>query len=435
MLPTLEQNRALRLTTLCALYSAQGMPDGFVRTGLKTYLIDSGVSTADVGTMIALVSWPWALKWVWGPVIDRYRYHPTGRRRPWILSAQCGLLLTLMAMCFIPDLASNMWWLGMMILVANTFASLQDVSVDALAVDLLPEKERGIANGFMFASSYLGQFIGAAVIGGLLLTVGLGSAVAVQMALLLGISLLPFLFRERRGDSLLPLRRSGHEESSPEKTHTIKELFARLGRAFSVRSSWVAGLLALSSLVAVNSHLVFWPAYLQRTLGWTSIEYLALEGNYSVWFGLSGSIVGGLIASAFGAKRTVAGALIFLSATWFTHAALEGLWTSHLAVTILFLAATLAAGMLQVAMFAMFMGIAWPPVAATQFTAYMAMLNVSNGIGAKLAGSLEAAFDMRTLFVVLGAYQLSTLAILVGIDPGETRRRLGEETPARATSV
>jgi PAT family beta-lactamase induction signal transducer AmpG len=434
MLPTLDKHRTLRLTTLCALYAAQGMPDGFVRVGLKAYLIDQGVSTAAVGNMVALVSWPWALKWAWGPVIDRYRYNAMGRRRPWILAAQLGLALTLGAMIMMPDLAGQLWWLGFMVLIANMFASLQDVSVDALAVDLLPEKERGIANGFMFASSYFGQYVGAAVLGGLLLTSGIKPAATVQMLILLSIASFPLLFREQPDNVALPKIFSPRTMKRKEKAHTIVELFEHLAKAFSVRSSLLAGLLALSSLIAVMAHLVFWPAFLQRNLGWSSLEYLQLEGNYAVWFGLVGSVGGGVLASAIGAKRTIAIAMLLLASTWLAHAAFQRLWESHLAIAVLFLAATAVAGLLQVAMFALFMGVSWPPVAATQFTAYMAMLNVSNGIGAKLAGHLEAAFDMRTIFIVLGVYQLGTLAILAGIDPEETRRRLGEEEPARRTT-
>lgn len=427
MFPTLDQRRGLRLVTLCVLYSAQGMPDGFVRTGLKTFLIDQGATTSAVGNMVALVSWPWALKWVWGPVVDRYRYHPMGRRRPWILTAQLGLALTLGGILLIPDIVNSLWWLGVMILIANVFASLQDVSVDALAVDLLPERDRGIANGFMFASSYMGQFVGASVIGGLLLTSGIQVAVSVQIVILLSIAAFPLLLRERPCDAMLPRRRPVDAAPEAEERHSIAELFKRLGKAFRVRSSWLAAILALGSMIAVNIHLVVWPVFLQRTLGWTSIEYLRLEGNYSVWAGLGGSIVGGLLASAIGAKRAVALALIALSCVWVAHAVCEPMWSSHAVITGLFLATSAVTGLLSVSLFAMFMGIAWPPVAATQFTSYMAMLNLSYGIGAKLAGVLEAAFEIQTLMVVLGVYQFLLLGILLAIDPGQTRRQLGEE--------
>jgi MFS transporter, PAT family, beta-lactamase induction signal transducer AmpG len=104
---TLDRHRPLRLATLCVLYAAQGTPDGFVRIALKNYLIDLGVSVDAIGTVVAMVSWPWAMKWVWGPVIDRYGYAPMGRRRPWILLAQGLMAVTLTAMLLIPNLAVN----------------------------------------------------------------------------------------------------------------------------------------------------------------------------------------------------------------------------------------------------------------------------------------------------------------------------------------
>lgn len=425
MLPTLDQKRGLRLTTLCVLYAAQGMPDGFVRTGLKTYLIDRGVSTSSVGMIVALVSWPWALKWIWGPVFDRYKFHPMGRRRPWILAAQSGMILSLGAMALIPDLTESLKWLSIMILVANVFASMQDVSVDALAVDLLPEKERGIANGFMYGSSYLGSFIGASMIGGLLLTSGLLPAVTAQVTVIALIALFPLLCREHSSDALFGTRRpSGLVREAAEKG-SIGSVFRQLAKAFSIRSSFLAGLLAIASLLAINGFLVIWPVYLQKELGWTPAEYLLMEGAYSMWFGLGGSVLGGMIASVVGTKRSVTLAVLLIALTWLAHALTQSWWNHHVLVMCLFLWLTALAGFLNVSMFSMFMGIAWPPVAATQFTAYMAMLNLSNGFGASLAGRLEAWFEIRTLFFVFTAYQLALLVPLLFIDVTEARRKLG----------
>src|SRR6266487_3629068 len=46
------------------------------------------------------------------------------------------------------------------VLLHNTFGATQDVAIDALAVNVLPESERGMANGFMFSGAYLGQAVG-----------------------------------------------------------------------------------------------------------------------------------------------------------------------------------------------------------------------------------------------------------------------------------
>ena len=52
-----------------------------------------------------------------------------------------------------------------MIFAHNVFSAMQDVSVDALAVDLLREGERGRANGLMSGSKFAGTLIGGAGLG------------------------------------------------------------------------------------------------------------------------------------------------------------------------------------------------------------------------------------------------------------------------------
>ena len=424
---TLDRSPGICIATLCFLYAAQGMPDGFVRVGLKTYLIDQGVSTAAIGTTVALVSWPWALKWLWGPLVDRFQRSRMGRRRPWVLAAQAGIMLTLFSILCIPDLSANLRALSIAILLANVFASLQDVAVDAMAIDQLPPERRGAANGLMFGSSYAGSYVGSYVLGGLLLTSGIVAAVSLQVVVLFLIALFPLLFREKSADRFFALGTATDDQSDNDPS-SVRHLFRKLAKAFRVRSSWLAALFALSSLFCTNAYLIVWPVYMKEQLGWSSSEYLALEGGWSVWFGLTGSVVGGLIASLLGAKRSVMIALLMLSGTWILHGALSVNWEDETVVTCMFLLATLLAGFFQVSMFSMFMEIAWPPVAATQFTAYMAMLNLSNGIGASLAGIVESSFSMQGCFYVFGVLQILGLVLLMFIDPKQTRTTLGEES-------
>ena len=422
-LKTLDRSPGICITTLCLLYAAQGIPDGFVRVGLKTYLIDQGVSTAAIGVTIALVSWPWSLKWVWGPFVDRFRFHRMGRRRPWILAAQTGIMLSLASLLFIPDLSASLKALSIVILLANTFASLQDVSVDAMAIDQLPPEKRGIANGFMYGSSYAGSYVGSYLLGGLLLTSGIVAAVSLQIGILFFIALFPLLFRERRQDRFVALGTHRAEDEDEERA-SVNELFAKLGKSFSVRSSWLAAVFALTSLICTNAYLIVWPVYMKEELGWSTSDYLTLEGGLSVWFGLGGSVAGGLIASLLGPKRALFTALSLMAITWGLHGLLMSWWSDTTVVSWLFLLSAMLQGFFQVSMFSMFMEIAWPPVAATQFTAYMAMLNLSNGLGASSAGLMESAFSMQGFFWVLVGIQLAGGLLLLFIDPTQTRRVL-----------
>jgi len=68
-------------------------------------------------------------------------------------------------------------------------------------------------------------------------------------------------------------------------------------------------------------------------------------------------------------------------------------------------------------------------VAATQFTAYMALLNLSQGIGKALAGPLRELMSVGLVFFCIGVLQIAVVAILPWIDPRQTRRVLGDAEP------
>lgn len=407
----LASNRRLRLATLCVLYMSQGMPDGFVRVGLKTYLIEHGASTQDIAHLIALVSWPWAVKWIWGPMLDRYSHSSFGRRRPWILAAQFMMGLTMASMMLLPDLSENIRLLGVMVLLINCFSSLQDVAIDALAIDVLPAKERGIANGMMFACTYIGSFLGGAVVGGLLLKHGIQAAVTLEVLILGCIALFPLLLRERASDRWLPGRQTSEPSSTEAQRSSMAATLHELGRAFSKPASLVGAMLAVCSLASTSGFLVFWPVYMQRQLGWTSENYLMLEGGYSVIFGLVGSLVGGVCASFLGAKRSTIAALGLLCACWLAFYATADWWQDKALITCLFFTVVGLAGFFQVSMFALFMGVCVPAVAATQFSAYMALLNVASSWGSMAAGVLDEQSSYRTVFLVLAAFQLVLMTV------------------------
>jgi PAT family beta-lactamase induction signal transducer AmpG len=321
-----------------------------------------------------------------------------------------------------------------MVLVVNICSSLQDVSVDALAVDLLPAAERGTANGLMYASSFAGTFVGGKVLGYLLLTYGLTAAIGTQVGILAAIAAFPLLLREREGDVLLPRRgaRARHAlRSHPARPASLGQVFRMLFRAFRLKSTALAAALALLSLVAVNAHFVFWPHYVQESLRWSADEWITLEGAWGAGFGLAGCVAGGFLASAIGARRAVIAALVGMSACWFAYALVADRWQSDMTIYGLFIAESAWAGALQVTMFALFMGVCWSPVAATQFTAYMAMMNLANLLGAKQAANIEQAFGIVNSHVALGCLQLALVAVAWGIDP-DPRRELAMADAADA---
>src|SRR5690606_1915996 len=76
-----------KLTLLASLYLAQGMPYGFFSQFLPAMLRSQGVSLEGVG-LASLLALPWALKFAWAPVVDRFGSARFGHRRAWIVPIQ-----------------------------------------------------------------------------------------------------------------------------------------------------------------------------------------------------------------------------------------------------------------------------------------------------------------------------------------------------------
>jgi PAT family beta-lactamase induction signal transducer AmpG len=419
----IAERRILRLVVLCALYVAQGLPYGFVTVTIAAYLAGQGASTEDVGSLIAWTTVPWAFKWLWGPIVDRFARSMMGRRRPWILSAQSGMILTAAAMIALPDLRENFDQLLWLVFAHNVFASLQDVSVDALAVDLLPEGERGAANGLMYGCSYLGLGIGGAGLSTVLGHYGLRTAILVQVLCLTAIMLLPLLLREHAGDALVSLRsRKKESHGAGSMWEVLKNLF----KAFRRRSPLLAAALALTSQIGLGVTGAVSTVLLMQKLGWKQEEYGQMIGGFPMLFGLFGSVAGGFIADRVGHRKMVAISCLFIGATWIVFGLTEAWWSNRSFIVVITCAQDLFFGTLSATLFALFMGVSWPRVAATQFTAYMAMLNLSRTFGSRLAGPLSASLGVTGVYLGVGIFQIAVIGLLIWLDPTQNRRELGE---------
>ena len=80
--------------------------------------------------------------------------------------------------------------------------------------------------------------------------------------------------------------------------------------------------------------------------------------------------------------------------------------------------------MVAINTYSLMMRITWGKVGGTQFTGYMAMMNLSAIIGYQLTDSLATRFDYPTLFLIAGLLETFVILVEVMIDPDETNRLL-----------
>lgn len=406
---SLAERRWLRLFTLCALYVAQGIPWGFTATALPAYLTERGLDEALVNTTLAFTVLPYSFKWVWGPIIDAFTIPSLGRRRPWIVFAQAMMALTILAMIAI-DVEIDLRLLAWMILIHTVFNSLQDVAVDALAVDLLDEDERGRANGLMYASKYAGGFVGGFVMATIIDWYDLTSALVVQTVILLAIMCLPLLLRERSGP--------------PAPRPPLRDVTHALADVFTVRSALVAAFLMLGINLASGVLTAVSRTLYIEDLKWDYAHYARVTGGWGLIVGALGAAAGGFLADLFGHRRMALIGSCAMAAGWLAFGLSEPLWRTDAFVYSLAMFEPLCQSIMTVSLFAVCMDISLPRIAGSQFAAYMALSNFSTVLGFQLATTVKSVLPYAGIYVAAACVQVAVTVLVLAVDLGQTRRTL-----------
>jgi PAT family beta-lactamase induction signal transducer AmpG len=408
---SLAERPELRLFTLSAMFFAQGIGWAFMAITIPAYLAGQGMTAAATGSVVYATVLPFAFKWVWGPIMDAFAIERFGRRRVWIVFAQAMMAVSAAALLAIDDFAASFDLVLAVILVHTIFSAMQNVAVDALALDLLAPSERGRANGFMYGSKYIGGIVGGIVGGTLLKQAGMTSAIATLVAVLGALTAVPLLVSERSGP--------------PPPRRRLDDVLASLGRVAQLRSVQVAALLMLIQGIAGGMLAAVSPVLFVQRLHWDVVEYSDLAGGVSLVAGFVGSIAAGFVADKIGHKKLAALAVAALASAWIVFALAEPWWSSRTLTYPLFVLEPFLQSTMVVALWAVCMDTTSRKTSTTQFAVYTSLMNASTIIGSRWLVR-HVGSDYQTIYIVAGAIQLAAVALVPLIDLGQARRELAE---------
>jgi MFS family permease len=272
-----------KLGLLATLYFSQGLPFGFFTQALPALLRRQGHGLREVG-LSSLVALPWALKFLWAPLVDRLSLPRLGRRRSWILPAQALTALLLLALALSPPDGS----LALVIagaFLSNLFTATQDIASDALAIDILAPEERGIGNGVRVGGYRAGMIAGGGATLVLLERAGWAASLA-GMALLVALATVPLL-RERESAPETPSTGSVPRESFLARRDGARILLLLV--VYKAGDAFAVGMLR--------------PFLVDRGLGLADVG--ALVGTVGFLAGLVGALAGGALVPRLGRRRSL----------------------------------------------------------------------------------------------------------------------------------
>lgn len=301
-----------KLVIISLLYFAEGIPFGFIHNALSVYFRSHRMSLESIG-LLSLVGLAWSLKLLWAPLVDRF-----GKRHFWIVPAQIAIGLAMLAVRQIdPSQPGILLWMimGFMALASAT----QDIAIDAYTIDMLEEKELGVANGIR-SSAYRVALIASG--GGIVAIsdfIGWDGAFTGLFILIVSIAAVVFFWpgchQECKGTPALRPVRIIDSWISP-LTDVVKRpyffMLALFILLFKVGDAMMGPMIS--------------PFWVDR--GFTRIEIGLISGTLAPMASIVGSIIGGWLTTLWGISRAiwVLGASQALSNLGYAYAALA---TSH----------------------------------------------------------------------------------------------------------
>jgi PAT family beta-lactamase induction signal transducer AmpG len=413
---SLAERPRLRLFTLTLLFFAQGVPWGFFAISLPAYLASRDVDATGLARLGVMSYWPFAFKWLFGPLIDTVTISRLGRRRPWILLAQPTMAVTLGAALAVSNPVKELELLIWLVLAHTVFNAMQNVAVDALAIDLLDESERGRANGLMYGGKYLGGALGGAGMARVMKWWGFHAAIAIQAAILLAIAIVPLLVRER---------------TDPAPPHTpAREIARTLREVFRLRSPALAALLMLLALAAGGMLSVIAPVLFMQGLHWDPADYSVLAGGPSLLIGALGASISGVLADKVGHRRQVAIATIAMGSVWLVFGLGAAWWTRDWFCYPLVALEPFMQGFLVVSLWTLCMDCSVPRTAATQFAAFTSLTNLSSIVGIRVLGAhVLDLVSFRGAYLLAAGFQIALVVVVPVIDPHQVKRELISGAP------
>ena len=136
---------------------ASGLPLYFLLNLVPAWLRTEGVDLKAIG-LFALIQLPYTWKFVWSPVLDRFRLPWLGRRRGWMAATQLALIATLAGFALFNPALDLPQIAALAACVAFCSAS-QDIVLDAYRRELLTDAELGLGNSIHINAYRLASLI------------------------------------------------------------------------------------------------------------------------------------------------------------------------------------------------------------------------------------------------------------------------------------
>lgn len=390
-----------RMLTAFLMGYACGLPYDMTKTVLKAWMSDEGVDLAVIG-LFSLVGLPYAIKFLWAPLVDRFTFTLFGRRRGWLLIFQTLLVFAIIGLGR-ADPGTSPWPLAMAALLVTFFSASQDIVVDAYRREDIAEVELGLGSSLYFYGYRIGMLLAGS--GGLILADRLSFQLVYT---LLAACMLPGIVTT----VLTPEPPVLHGTPRNFKEAVVEPFAEYLRRPDAL---YMLAFLLLYKLGDNIAAAILTPFYLD--IGFTKTEIGTVVKLFGFWAISAGGLVGGLTMLKIGINRSlwVFGALQAVSTAGFAVLAHVGNKLPALAAVVAF--ENFSAGLGTAAFMAFMAGLTNKKFTATQYALLTSLMRIPDVGISSFSGLMAQQMGWIPFFIFCALIALPGMLLLLKFAP------------------
>ena len=416
---------------------SSGLPLLLVLGTLAFRLREAGIDRTTIGHM-SWVGLMYGFKWVWSPLVDRMPIplftRWLGRRRSWLLLAQCGLVAGLVAMALV-DPRQGLEPLTWAALLVAFCSATQDIALDAYRIESA-SSDRQAALAATYQTGYRLAMLWAGA-GVLWLAAGAesqGAAAIYQngawrfayltMAASMLVGMVTVLLAPEPDPRPLPPARNAREWLRGALIDPFMDFFER----YKWHALLILALIGLYRISDIVLGIMANPFYVD--MHYTKTQVALVTKVWGVIFTLAGTFIGGVLAVRLGVMRvlmlgtTLSAGTHLLFAWLSTFIQVQGDWwpvtvAGHafmlhkmVALTLVIIADNLASGITSAAFIAFLSGLTSVSYSATQYALFSSLMLLLPKYVAGYGGAFVDHFGYTTFFLCASLLVVPVLALV-----------------------
>jgi len=394
-----------RVAAALTLGFASGLPFNLPDSTLQAWLATLDMDIKTIG-WFTLVGAPYAFKFLWAPILDRYALPVLGRRRGWMLLLQLVLAVLIAALGVqgerlgIGAPAEVVYAVAAVALFIAFMSATQDIVIDAYRADTLRPEERGVGS----TATQVGYRIATWITG----------ALALILSDVIGWRNTYLLMALVMAATVLCTWAAPEPERVAPRPRTLVAAVVDPLREFLGRpGAWA--LLALIVLYKFGDAfaLKLVTAFLIKGVGFTALEVGAISKTVVITLTLLGTFVGGLLLARLGLFRSLLFFGILQALTNLLYALLAATGKSTTLMVIALGFDNFAGGMGAAAFVAFLMGLCDLRFSAFQYALLSALASVARNFLGPPAAYVVDAVGWSSFFTITFFTAIPGLVVLV----------------------